>query len=1294
MVFNDQRQGARVTATYLMALDAGGGGGHCLLVDVTTGRRIRTFRTWTLPAAPDTGGFGSTLDLPFMLEQLGEAAREALMQAAARPEEVAGVAVTSMRHAIVVIDGAGEAIYASSNRDSRATAEVFQLAERDGEQLYERTGHWPNPLAAAVQLQWMRANAPALWQRAAHVLSLSDWIGYRLTGALASEVSQASEMLLLDLARREWAADLLALLDVPRALLCDLQPSGSALGALAPDAAALLGIRAGTTVAVAGADTQCGLLGAGALNPGDVAVIAGTTAPIQLVVDRPLLDAQQRLWTNCHVLPDAWVLESNGGTLGEALEWFAGMFYPESPVATARLLAEAGQSEPGAAGIVSTVGADVMDARALRLPMGRVTMTHIAAARDPHRRRHFIRALVEGMAYAIRANLEQIADVAGWAPRALALAGGVSASRVFNQLVADVTGLPVTVGATSDATALGAAVCAGVAAGIFSDLRAGAQRLTAGAEALQPSAENVGAYAELYAAWREQRHAHEQADEQARQMMLPSVIRTITGASTGAAGAQLRPSMLITADMDGETLRVLETLGTVEYASFRKVMRLLTGDDLVQALAGKQVFVTEIDIVDTDALQRLPDLRIVAACRGNAVNVDLAACTAFGIPVLYAPGRNADAVADLTIGFMLSLARKLPAAGAFLRQPGIEPGDLGRMGQAFGTLQGRELWGKTIGLVGLGAVGRGVARRLAPFTARVIVYDPYLSAGDAALVDAELVSLDELLRRSDIVSLHAPAADETRAMIGADELARMRPGAFLVNTARAALVDEDALADALQNGHLGGAAVDVFSVEPPGSDHPLLAFDNVIATPHVGGNTLEIATHQGRIIAEDLRRLVRGERPRYVLNPETLASFHWTAPRRVPDAAQLDALRNRPAPAVSDIHRDKPKSGRKVSEGGTRSAESAPAPAAARAVSPKTLERMERILRDFTARVRADETLRAFAAGKDVTLHFDLPEVHLGFYLRLQDGALGCDLGVPDPAADVELRMRAEVLDGMFMGSVNPMQAATSGRLSFSGDTVKAMTLQHVQADLSRLYRAAREQVGDPGDLAAIPDANGNGAAAPALVLQPGDVREELVRIVNELYATQLITATGGNVSARIPGRDELWITPSQLFKGDLKPEILVRIDLDGNPLDAGALGPSSERLMHCAVYKARSDAQAVVHAHAPHATVLANSSLPFLPVSTEAAFFGEIPRIPFVMPGTQDLADAIGAAVAQSWAVLMQNHGLLVAGRSLRRAADMVEIVERSSEVILGCHAVGKQPTVLPPDVVEMLQKMGDLLA
>jgi sugar (pentulose or hexulose) kinase/phosphoglycerate dehydrogenase-like enzyme/ribulose-5-phosphate 4-epimerase/fuculose-1-phosphate aldolase/putative sterol carrier protein len=1299
-----------VTRSFLMALDAGGGGGHCLLVETGSGTFTRAFRAWTHSAAPGTGGLGADLDLEMIWTRLAEAAREALQVAGAAAAEIAGIAATSMRHTTVVLDGTGVPVFATPNRDSRAVTDAFQLASEQGDTFYARTGHWPSPLSTAPRLRWLATFDPETWKRAATVMTLSDWVTYRLCGEIATDPSQAGETLLLDVARRDWAWDLIERLQIPRQLFPTLRQPGTRLGGLTAAAAKALGLRAGIPVAAGGGDTQCGLLGAGAVATGQVAVIAGTTMPVQLVLDRACIDAQQRLWTGCHVVPGLWVLESNAGAIGEALDWFARLLHPDAIHPAARFLAEAGSSEAGAAGMLSTIGGDVMNARELKLPTGSLTLSHLTTAHDPQRRRHLERAVVEGMAYTLRANLDQLREVAGVEISALNLAGGMSRSEVFAQVVADVVNLPVTVGATREATALGAAICAGVGAGVFSDLASGARALGRQARTLPPDAPRAQTYHELYDGWQRLRAAHASVEAVAAQIMLPSVLRDMSRAAV-TGHAAVRPRILVTADMDDAALAALRALGDVEYASFRQVMRLLTGPPLVDALQKVQVFITEIDIVDADALRQLPDLRVVAACRGDAVNVDRAACSAFGVPVLYAPGRNADAVADLTVAFLLMLARKLPQATAFLHEPGAEPGDMARMGLAFTTLQGRELWQKTVGLVGLGAVGRGVAKRLAAFGARVLVYDPYVRPEQVIMADAEPVGLDELLRRSDFVSLHAPVTDETRGLIGAAALAQMKVGACLVNTARAALVDEEALAAALRSGQLAGAALDVFSVEPPGPDHPLLLLDNVIGTPHVGGNTTDVGAHQGRIVAEDLRRLLSGERPQHVLNPDVLGSFDWSKPRPAPTAEALAALAGRPAPAVSDLQRDRTaRTGQRPvlshvegpvppvethtppsREGGTGVP---PVVAAPVAVPAEIQDRMQRILRGFIAGMKQDAALRAFAAGKHVSLHFTLTDLALSFYFRLSEGTVSGDLGGLD-GADVKLRMRADILDGMFTGRVNAMQAATSGRLSFSGDTVKAMTLQQVQSDLSRLYKAAREAVGDPGDLASIPEPGKAAAAAPSVQpVGPGDVRDELVEIVNELYAAQLITATGGNVSVRIPGTNEIWITPSQFFKGHLTPQMLVRLDLDGNCLDEGALSPSSERLMHCAIYRARSDAQAVVHAHAPHATILANSGLPFLPVSTEAAFFGDIPRVPFIMPGTQDLADAVATAAEHSWAVLMQNHGLIVGGRSLRRAADMVEIIDRSAEVILGCYSVGKPPSMLPKDVVEMLQKMGDLLA
>ncbi len=1275
-------------ASFLAGLDIGGGGGRCLLVDPASGEIHSAFRPWSFPVARETGGLGFDADPEQMLASLGEAVVEALGRAKAKPGQIAGLAAASMRFGMVVIDSDGAVLYAGPNRDARAAAEAIALGASHGEELARRTGLWPMPTLAAPRLRWLAANRPDDWKRAQALLALNDWLAFRLCGELATDFSQAGCTMLFDLAERDWAWDWIDRLELPRSLFPSVHPAGTPLGTLTADAAGALGLLAGTPVMVGGADTQCGLLGCGARSEGDTAVIAGTTAPVQTVLAAPDLDPETRLWAGHHVLPGLWTLESNAGPVGETLEWFARLLHPDAPMPAAALLGEAARSEPGAAGMVSTLGAQLHDARALALPVGDLTLSHLPSARDPLTRRHLSRSVIEGMAYSLRANVEQLAAVVPLEQTRIRLGGGLSRSASFARLLADVLGRPVDVSRTPETTALGAAICAGVGAGVLEDLGEGAEQLAGIARSHEPDGEAARTYAGLYESWQRLRDARAGSEEEARGLALQAMLRSRGEAAAGGEVLR-RPRILVTAAMDQESLAALEELGPVEYASFRERMRLLSGAALIDALREVEVFITEVDLVDTESVRQLPDLRVVASCRGDAVNVDVPGMTGLGIPVLNAPGRNAGAVADLTLAYLLMLARKLPRAAEFLRQPGIEPGDMGKMGQAFGALQGRELWRKSVGLIGLGAVGRAVARRLRPFGAGVLAFDPFVDPEQAMLDGAELVSLDELLARSNFVSLHAPVTDQTRNLIGAAELARMPSGAFLLNTARAALVDEDALFDALKSGHLAGAAIDVFSVEPPGSEHPLLGLPNLIATPHVGGNTVEVASHQGHIIATDLARLVHGERPRHALNPETLESFDWSAPRPAPDEERLAALASARGPTVSDLQR------REARPAATTEETWVPQERRRTDVPREFVARMERVMAVFVGKIAGDEKLGRQAADQDVTLHFKLTDLPGECWVRLREGRVSAQSGAPDEPAEVQLKMRAYVFDGMFTGRVNAMEKAMSGELSFMGDTGKAMTLQGLQRDLNRLYRTAREEAGDPGDLESLPEPGAGGAAAAARHVAPGDVREELIATVNELYTTQLITATGGNVSARIPDEDAIWITPSQMFKGDLRPEILVRIDLeDGRPLDEGALSPSSERLMHCAAYRARPDAKAVIHAHAPNATILVNAGLPFLPISTEAAFFDDIPRIPFTMPGTQELADAIQEALRSSWAVLMQNHGILVAGRSLRRAADMAEIIERSTEVILGCYAVGKEPPVLPPDLVKTLREMGDLVA
>jgi ribulose-5-phosphate 4-epimerase/fuculose-1-phosphate aldolase len=210
-----------------------------------------------------------------------------------------------------------------------------------------------------------------------------------------------------------------------------------------------------------------------------------------------------------------------------------------------------------------------------------------------------------------------------------------------------------------------------------------------------------------------------------------------------------------------------------------------------------------------------------------------------------------------------------------------------------------------------------------------------------------------------------------------------------------------------------------------------------------------------------------------------------------------------------------------------------------------------------------------------------------------------------------------------------------------------------------------------------------------------GSVCDQMCEMITELHGLALITATGGNVSARDAERpDRAWVTPRGMYKGALSPGIMVRMDMRGEAC-AGEPGvPSSESKIHAAILAARPDVQAVIHCHAPKATILVNADLPFLPISTEAAFLVGIGRIPFVMPGTDELAHAIVGALGSGWGVLMQNHGLIVAARTLRRACDITQIIERTAEIIVGCYAVGRPPPVLPQAVVDELSRKTDLMA
>ncbi|HVO20072.1 MAG TPA: 2-hydroxyacid dehydrogenase [Anaeromyxobacter sp.] len=278
------------------------------------------------------------------------------------------------------------------------------------------------------------------------------------------------------------------------------------------------------------------------------------------------------------------------------------------------------------------------------------------------------------------------------------------------------------------------------------------------------------------------------------------------------------------------------------------------------AAAGADVLVTQFCTVPAALLEAAPRLKVVGVLRAGVENVDVAAATARGVVVVNTPGRNADAVADFTVGLLIAEARNICRG-----HHGLKHGRWLREYPNSGHIP--DLPGKTVGIVGLGEIGRKVARRLAGFDVTLLAYDPLVKAAPEGI---RLVDLPTLVAEADFVTIHARLTRETEGLLSRELIARMKPTAYLINTSRSALLDERALVEALGEGRLAGAALDVFDHEPPGVDDPLVRLDNVTLTPHMAGGSNDAFFHCPRLLAAEIGKLLDGGEPRSVVNREAL----------------------------------------------------------------------------------------------------------------------------------------------------------------------------------------------------------------------------------------------------------------------------------------------------------------------------------------------------------------------------------------------------------------------------------------
>jgi len=287
-------------------------------------------------------------------------------------------------------------------------------------------------------------------------------------------------------------------------------------------------------------------------------------------------------------------------------------------------------------------------------------------------------------------------------------------------------------------------------------------------------------------------------------------------------------------------------------------------EEILKEIEDADVLQVHMVPVPAEVFQRARNLKIVMSNRGGTENIDIEAATAAGVPVISNPAHNANAVAEMTVGLILAETRNIARCHADLVYKGI-------WGESFPN-SGRihELKSLTAGLIGFGTIARLVVKLLRAFRMPLLVYDPFVPAADIEAEGAKKVELDELLRNSDIVSMHARVSESTRGMMGKEQFAMMKPTAYFINTARPALVDMDALYHALESKAITGAAIDVFSREPLPADDPFLKLTNITMTCHKGGDTVESYADSPAMLLHEGERFFAGETPRFLANPQTL----------------------------------------------------------------------------------------------------------------------------------------------------------------------------------------------------------------------------------------------------------------------------------------------------------------------------------------------------------------------------------------------------------------------------------------
>ncbi len=487
------------------AIDAGTTGVRCMIVD-RKGKTLSISRkSWGYTTPPDLE-IAKEFSPPEFWKLTCSVVKGALKDSGKKPSDLKAVATTSQRHGFVLLDSNGNELYGGPNIDARGAMTQYLIDESIGETYHEITGCWPPMMFAPSRLSWFEEENPEIYEKIAHLLPICDWITFKLAGVFVTDFSSASATGFLDVRTNKWSKEVTSILDTDVSILPEIRKVGEVVGEVTSDAAKDCGLPKGLPVVQGGADTQCALLASDS-KVGEITVIAGSTAPVIMILDTHLCTPNQKIWTGSHMIEGQWVLESNATLTGAVLEWAVRLLCEraDDPENCRKTTFESIDEivngiPPGSDETYVTLGPSIMDCQQITdIRQARMVFPQPALPQViPLDSSRMIHAVLENVAYAIRGNIEQLEEYNK--SSGVKTIGGMSQSETWPQLLANVLNRSIMTPVQSEGSLMGAAICAATGAGYHSSIDDAVKAMVQWKPTFQPD-NRAKLYDRYYSKW-------------------------------------------------------------------------------------------------------------------------------------------------------------------------------------------------------------------------------------------------------------------------------------------------------------------------------------------------------------------------------------------------------------------------------------------------------------------------------------------------------------------------------------------------------------------------------------------------------------------------------------------------------------------------------------------------------------------------------------------------------------------------------------------------------------------------